>query len=317
MRVLNLQEVEKTSKLLGVEFELLVYLLKTAPQQYHPFMISKKNHPTQKREIHNPSKALKKVQKQIVRRILNRHEFHPCVFGGVPKRSIVGNSLVHCGAACLVTMDIKDFFPRVTNNHVYNVWHRMGMSPDRARCLTLLTTIHGRLPQGAPTSTGLANLVLEPFDKIVFGVLGQHRYTRFIDDIAISGPHPERFIQEVARQLKAGGFPIARQKTRIMRSGSRQEVTGLGSGGPFPSKSKAARSRVRAAIHGLSPADVTDGSIWSALSSIQGRILNVGLTNGGAAKRLAKQLELKLSHLGYDQATNTFEQRQVRLVAAA
>jgi hypothetical protein len=146
--------------------------LAAAPERnYCPFMAVKPPRPFQRqvlskpRPIDNPLQDLKLVQKRIYRRLLKPICFPPHILGAVPKRSVFDNGSRHLASELLVTLDIRQCFPSVTNAHVYRVWAELlGCSPPVAKLLTELTTFERHLPQGAATSPLLANLFIWMID---------------------------------------------------------------------------------------------------------------------------------------------------------
>src|ERR1017187_9269827 len=162
-----LKSVRELEFLLGVNRETLLQLAKWQ-EHYAPFQLAKtpKPHakkavPTKLRNIDNPTTELKRDQGNILTRLLipiQQPEFH---FGAVPRRCIRLHAQAHLGAKTVVKMDIKSYYPNVTNAHIYKVWTEvLKCSPPVGRLLTKLTTCDFHLPQGAPTSPALANLFL-------------------------------------------------------------------------------------------------------------------------------------------------------------
>lgn len=181
-----------------------------------------------------PSAELKALQQKILRRLLARLRVHPSVMGFEPGTSIVHNAAQHTNQAVVVCMDIRDFFPQTSEDRVTAYFQRVGWNRETAELLTRLTTWEGGLPQGAPTSPRLSNLVNYVFDARVERFVKRRKgtYTRYADDICISFPkdYPKRIrgaVQVVRRHLKAIGYELNGKKTRILRQHQQQRVTGL------------------------------------------------------------------------------------------
>jgi hypothetical protein len=150
------------------------------------------------------------------------------------------------------------------------------------------------LPQGAPTSTAIANALLHlPVDGPVNARARELdlAYTRYIDDLAASGRRPQEIINLIARQLSKLHLAISRKaKLKIMPNSGPQEITGLLVNGTKPSLSKKRRDRVRAAIHELHL--MAEGpQRRKAKQSVLGRIRYVADYNAGSAVRLERQLQ--------------------------
>lgn len=297
---LRFGSTKSLGKFLGLTRDALVELAESAPRHYERFNIPKRGKPGLYRGIDKPSHDIKRVQKLIYKSFLRDFEFPSYLYGGIKGRSVHGNAVLHCDSHTVLTMDIREFYPSVSHKDVYEVWRSFGVSPDVARCLTQLTTLHGSLPQGAPTSTALSNLVLRPLDEQIIDSIGQCTYSRYIDDLCISGDFPQEYIPLIADVFREYGFSVSRKKTMIMKAGEQQLVTGLTVNGEQPSKTKSSRSKVRSAIHQLSEQGVFDGE----LSSIVGRINNIALSNPENSNQLFCMLADRLAELGYEPPTS-------------
>src|SRR6185312_3948551 len=108
-------------------------------------------------------------QHGILKRLLNNIPLPPFVFGGVRGRSVRDAASVHVGSPCIVALDIANCFGSVTHSQVFDAFrHRVNCSTEVAGLLTRLTTLRRCLPQGAPTSPALANLVLlKVYNRVV------------------------------------------------------------------------------------------------------------------------------------------------------
>lgn len=266
---------------------------------------------TKSRTIRAPSDELKAIQKLIVKRVFAEYEVHPSAHGGVKKRSTRTNAQLHVGQKCVVNLDARRFYPSVSHHRVYSLLVRgLGIGRDAASLITRLVTYDGQLIQGAPTSSVIANLLLRrPVDEPVSqdAKSAGLNYSRYLDDITLSGDNPRILINRVAQGLSRAGVSMHRRSNRfrlpsgklqivekpkfvISSNAMRQEVTGLvvnGSSAPTVSRSK--RDLVRAAINNLRGiTDITERR--RELDSIRGRIAHVRQFNPGGAQRLSKYL---------------------------
>jgi RNA-directed DNA polymerase len=270
---------------------------------YRPFPIFDKKNKSIVRHINAPYGLLKDVQGRIRSNILAHCELGGCAHGGVVGRSPSSNAAVHLGQRCVVKLDVKEFFPSVTHGTVYRMFHHdLGFGRAVASLLTRLTTVDGQVPQGAPTSTAVANLVLAQRIDDPVGAAAERsdlRYTRFVDDVTLSGANPRPLINFVGRTLSHLHLRMHRKKSRfyaktklkILGRGKRQEVTGLVvNGSKNLSLSRDRRDRVRAAIFSLSLA-FDDAKRAKAISSVRARIGYVRRFNPGSARRLDAYLE--------------------------
>lgn len=165
-----------------------------------------------------------------------------CVTGFTQGRSVVDNAKVHTGHNYVFNIDLKDFFSSIPQARV---WARLQLPPFNfsqaiANILAGLCCYYDEekevsiLPQGAPTSPLLTNAICDKLDRRMQGVakrFGVH-YTRYADDMTFSSMHNVYheggdFRTEVKRIIEEQGFVINDKKTRLLRKGTRQEVTGL------------------------------------------------------------------------------------------
>ena len=187
------------------------------------------------RRLDVPDHKTKELQRKILHRVLRRLRSHPAAIGFERGRSIVHNALGHVGQAVVIRMDVVDFFPATRAERVERYFRRIGWNGEAAALLTKLTTYKGGLPQGAPTSPRLSNLVNYYLDVQLSNFAARRKgvYTRYADDITVSlakdDPRRARgVVQKVARLLKVYGYRMhQRRKLHIRRRHQRQEVTGL------------------------------------------------------------------------------------------
>ena len=155
------------------------------------------------RQTYDPAAPLKNIQRRINRNIFNRVMFPTYLQGGIRDRNnprhCIANAKLHSGATIVINEDISSFFPSITKQQVRDIWQNLfHFPPEIAEALTILTTYQGILPQGAPTSSYLANLVLwrqEP--ELVTNLAARGiRYSRYVDDITLSS---KRFLNNHKR----------------------------------------------------------------------------------------------------------------------
>ncbi len=195
---------------------------------YNLFKVAK--HSGGYREIAAPDRYLKILQRRILENILYKHEVHACCQGFRPGHSIATNALPHVGRNICINMDLKDFFPSITANRVHGLFHTLGYDSWEASFFTRLTTYNGCLPQGAPTSPAIANLICRRLDRRLSKLVEKvgASYSRYADDLTFSSNNEIcHVIPLVAEIIESEGFSPAGDKLRITRKGNRQEVTGL------------------------------------------------------------------------------------------
>ena len=127
-------------------------------------------------------------------------------------------------------MDIKDFFPSINIQSVESIFRGLGYSSLISNLISKLCCLDKSLPQGAPTSPYISNIILFNFDKSVedFCKIHSIRYTRYADDLSFSGNFdPTLILNFVRENLALYGFALNERKNNIMKSNQRQHVTGI------------------------------------------------------------------------------------------
>lgn len=182
------------------------------------------------REIRAPYPSLLYVQNWIYREILLKCKVNATAHGFVKKRSILTNATAHKGQTYLLKMDLKDFFPSIPINWVIQVFKDIGYTNDVAYYLASICCLEGALPQGAPTSPMLSNIVASYMDKRIYKLCQkyQYKYTRYADDIAISGQYiSPSFIEIVSGVVEDCGFIVNKNKTRLYGENGNKIITGI------------------------------------------------------------------------------------------
>lgn len=180
------------------------------------------------RVINPPKEELKEIQKRINNYLVENVGMPSYAFGGIKGKDNIRNARYHKGQKYVFQTDLKDFFPHITHKMVYEMYVRVGFSHDVASLLTKLTTYEGHLPQGAPTSTTIANLVFMPIGMILQTIADREelRFTTFVDDVTMSSQTDfKHVVPEIVETIIAGGFKISQGKTTY-KSGI-TEITGV------------------------------------------------------------------------------------------
>ena len=211
------------------------------------------------RLIEAPKPRLMTMQRRILRDIVGRVPAHDAAHGFVTGRSCISGAQVHAGAAVVVCLDIADFFLTTPVGRVLALFRCLGYPDAAARVLTgLCTTVtpesvldrlphparHTReamrgyraphLPQGAPSSPALANLVAWRLDLRLSGLARSYGavYSRYADDLTFSGdtelgPKVASLVSAVAGVVDDEGYALNERKTRVMTRSRRQQITGI------------------------------------------------------------------------------------------
>ena len=161
------------------------------------------------RPISEPFGQLRLLQRRL-KYLLSEIDLPEYMHGGVKGRSPVTNACLHIDKAAVLNFDIKQFFPSVKPRYVYKMFYKHLRFPaDVAHWLTKLVTFKGQLPQGAPTSTVVANLVILPLCRRLKLLSLKHNsgYGQFVDDGTLSGPlYLENLRSLIEKILRQEGF---------------------------------------------------------------------------------------------------------------
>jgi len=216
------------AKLLGVKPREIDYTLCRLQYYYRPKPRMKSDGKV--RTLYVPQGKLKEIQKAIKTEILDKVNWPSTVHGGVRRRSILTNATVHVGQAVVFAMDVKDCFPSIGPERILRIFRLIGFDGQAPKILTHLTTWKFQLPQGAPTSTALANLALARIDARISSLakLQGFAYTRYVDDVTVSGGwRLFKFRRLLVRIVECEGFCVKQSKVETMHMGQRQVVTKL------------------------------------------------------------------------------------------
>jgi hypothetical protein len=185
---------------------------------YRPFHNTKPG--GKSRHIDNPVGLLKAIQKSLVRNVLSEWSAPPEMFGAVPGRTARDNAMAHLEAPVLAKLDIKQCYPSISEAQVASALARsLGCSSEIASLLAALTTVNDHLPQGAPTSSSIANMVLKPYLDALrarLAPLGVGVVTMFVDDVGLSGARAREALGVAIRLLHAHGFRVSPDKIDVM-----------------------------------------------------------------------------------------------------
>ena len=213
------------------------------------------------RETWDALAPLKSIQARIQCLILRKVNYPSYLQGGIKDeeqaRDFVSNASLHCSQRIVISEDIKNFFPSTPSDLIYDLWLSLFHFPDHiAHVLTGLTTLEGYLPQGAKTSSYLANLALWRTEPGLVESLRRQgfTYSRYVDDITLStDKHLQRSeiadtVRQVSRMCSSLGFRLKRSKHSVTTSGNRMSTTGL-MVNRRASLPKEVRSQTRALVH--------------------------------------------------------------------
>ena len=224
-------DVEHFSNLVGYKIDLFYAITNDTKRFYHSYFIPKKN--GKLRYIREPYPMLKEIQYWILNNILVKHPVSKYAKAYIKNKGLIDNVKFHKNQNLVVKLDVKNFFESIYYFEVYGIFLRMGYTKSLSNIFARLCCLDGKLPQGAPTSPCLSNIFCISLDKRLGSYLTMlnFRYTRYSDDITISGDIRDKQIKAILsfceKVLEENGLKIQRTKTKILRKSNCQYVTGV------------------------------------------------------------------------------------------
>ncbi|MAG81918.1 MAG: hypothetical protein CMN89_08060 [Sutterellaceae bacterium] len=236
---------------LGISPGLLTSMQHKPEKHYRTFEIPKSN--GKPRLITAPRTMMKVVQYFFLDYVLRSLPVHTSATAYQRGCSIRQNALQHLRQRYVANIDVSDFFPSLTTAVVTQKLVEGGLKINTALLVAKLCSYDDGLPQGAPTSAAISNIVLFDFDTAMSEYAGLHglTYTRYADDISISGSEKSEIEKaiSVAQKLLSGiGLKLNDSKTRIFGPSSRKVVTGVVVN-EWAQPSRKQRRNLRAALH--------------------------------------------------------------------
>lgn len=294
--ILPIFTLRNLSFLAGVEYSFLREIV--SREYIHPyrfFYIRKKGR-NRRRKICIPNPQLCKVQRFLHKEVLQEFQIHPACFAYIRDSSIVDAASVHVESRWLLKLDIINFFDSISEISVYRAFRDNGfpalISFEMARICTWLSFRNpheidsrwkidhrhnykiyhrssisemGSLPQGAPSSPMLSNIVCFKLDETLeeLAVENGLRYTRYSDDLTFSTnsinfnrKSATLFISKVFSILKIHGFEPNKTKTEIIPPSSKKVVLGLNVDKKNVSLDKNVKYKIKQHIHFCLHSDV-------------------------------------------------------------
>lgn len=240
----QLKTIEDVCDLLEIDKKTLIYLLyrRDISQNYKIFSIKKKSGGN--RSISTPVSSLKILQSKIAYILNLSYKTRPSVHGFCLDKSIVTNANVHSGKTYLLNIDLENFFPSINFGRVRGLFlsNPFLLPPKVATVLAQICILNNGLPQGAPTSPIISNLICSRLDGQLQELAKRNSllYTRYADDITFStwqNSFSDKILKkeqggliigdDLQKIISSNGFIINQKKVRAAFSSNRQEITGL------------------------------------------------------------------------------------------
>ena len=219
---------EHLAKLIGIDSMYFHSMSNDPTGFYRTFYIKKRN--GKKRRIDEPLPDLKSIQQWVLTKILYKLPANKFIKSYIPGSSIKDNARLHRGQKAVMTIDLRNYFASIKIERIIWFYRTLGYCDAVAVMLANLCCLNKSLPQGAPTSPYLSNLITSAMDEKLssFAREKKIRYTRYADDIVFSGfIRPGRILNRVRYYAKLEGLRVNDSKTKIMTKNNRQQVTGI------------------------------------------------------------------------------------------
>lgn len=292
-------------------------------RMYHHFSIAKGSGKV--RLISAPDRRMKILQSKLAPLLDRLYPVRQPVHGFVPARSVKTNAEAHGRRRFVVNLDLQDFFPTITENRVRGLLCSIGVTYKVAEVVARICCVDDHLPQGAPTSPVLSNMICYRLDRELLEIAKGARaiYTRYADDLSFSSYQPPaplfegalpavgRFSPDVLaptlrEAISSNGFTLNPNKAHYADRNSRRMITGVKINAGLNVDRRYIRN-IRAVLHsienlGLEEAQakyVDKGGKGSLAAHLRGKISYVAHLKGGSDKvvrSLAMRYNKSLAH---------------------
>ncbi len=219
---------------LGVSRDRLQRVLERAEEYYEELRLHDPAKPEKPRNVVDVRGVLRLLQSRFYRRVLlSKLPISPYSHGGVRGRHIKTNFAPHAQSVFVFKTDISNFYPSIHHTRVYRLFlDRFECVPNVARLCTRLCTYEHHLALGLITSPILADQMLTPVDRRIGAACNKAGlvYTRFVDDLTISGPYDLRHSgipRLIGRILEEHGLAVNPQKNQFGRLADGISITGI------------------------------------------------------------------------------------------
>lgn len=247
-----MKDLDKLILEVGLSRSVIENYITFADKHYNTYYLPKKS--GGKRAIDCPGANLKAIQRWILKNHLNKLEVNKRASGFVEKRGIKRNAMFHLNKRYILTIDIKNFFPSISQKQVFKTLEEQLSDKEFAIKIAKICTFKRRLPQGAPTSPALSNLVFKKIDDEIMKYCNSEliTYSRYADDITFSSDNKHslqlayKFVNDI---LYKNGFNINTKKTRYLSGKGNISVTGVNINKGVPKVKSKLKRQIRAELH--------------------------------------------------------------------
>ena len=221
-------EIEHFALLLGIEIPILNRMIFGTKSFYRTFEIPKRKNG--KRTIDAPYPSILYVQQWILKNILKDIPVDDSAHAYMKKKSILTNVTPHLNNKVLLKIDLKDFFPNIEKNRIIAIFLKLGYTQNVSFALASLCTLNNSLPQGAPTSPTLSNIIAYRLDRRLSALceMNDMVYTRYADDMVITSKYislkTKNLIIDIIEDCN---FIVNQDKTYLSTNQNKRIITGI------------------------------------------------------------------------------------------
>jgi retron-type reverse transcriptase len=288
-RHFNLHGTKNIYQLLGIRKAEALKIVQNIDNYYRSYPIKKSS--KKLRWIDAPQGLLKKCQKNILERILYQFRAHESAVGFVKHMNVKNGAERHLGNKVVLCVDVHNFFSSLSLFQVYAAFGYIlkkltilqttfSYTKDDIELLVKLTTYKSKVPQGAPTSPALANIICRQLDRELQAIAVKNNliYTRYADDISFSHRNQQfkitKILNSIKKILNYYGLKLNSAKTRVLRPHKRMCITGVVINDKL-SVPKYVWRNIRAQLHNLNKNNETLSS--DEYQKLRGKIEWIGL----------------------------------------
>ena len=215
-------------------------IIASAPRRYKSYEIPKRSGGM--REIAQPARELKVLQRILIGELLDRLPVHDCAMAYREGRSIKNNAFAHAGHTPILKMDFVEFFPSIRSEDWIEYCRANNILSDD-ECLMTAQLLFRKAPKeyvmrlsiGAPSSPIVSNILMFEFDRLVSAEADRRKiaYTRYADDLTFSGQRAGilkdmiQVVEHASRQIARPKIRVNEKKTTLVTPKYRRAVTGL------------------------------------------------------------------------------------------
>jgi RNA-directed DNA polymerase len=271
----SLRSGRDVARLLEIPYGDLVYYLYVIPYKFRYITFPIKKKLGGERIISTPATSLKLIQKKLNQVLQCVYQVKPSVHGFVKGKNIVTNAKAHVGKRYVLNFDLKYFFVSINFGRVRGMFMALpyALNPEVATVLAQICCHNNQLPQGAPTSPIISNMLCAKLDSQFQKLAKKYRftYTRYADDITFSTTRPnlpeeiayiitteepeklEKVIlgKDIYSIIKENNFEVNERKVRMQNAKQHQEVTSI-TVNTFPNVDRNYIRQIRAMLHAWS-----------------------------------------------------------------